>query len=223
MTRKIEEGIVRGGGGGDPSWSPNGDKIALFSARFKDVAGKLIPPMNLFVVDPSGNNPVELAEDGLLNVHPNFGRQADIDANGVPDYLQSGTVAPSADLQVTQTIDPGSLNVGDRIKYLLTIANKGPDRAVNVWVRNWLPKGWTSLSSIASVDGDCDTAAADQEGGAATCRFDAIEPGASVSIEVEASADSAPTAPDSLDNLSQVVRKPSTPIPPIISPRSRPP
>lgn len=214
ITRKIEEGLTRGGGGGDPSWSPNGDKVVLFSARFKEVFGKLIPPMNLFVVDPAGNNPVQLAQDGLLNIHPNFGRQADLDANGVPDYLQSGTVVPNADLEVTQTLDRDTFNVGDRIKYILSIANKGPDRAENVWLRNWLPKGWTSLASIASEDGDCLPPAPsgdDQEGGAATCQFDAIEPGASVTVEVEADADTAPTSPDSLDNLGLVTAQTNDP------------
>src|SRR4051794_13855936 len=69
-------------GGGDPSWSPDGTKIAYFKAT-----GPLISfPMRLFVMNANGTNKQFIQIPGLVNVHPNWGIQADTDGDGTPDY-----------------------------------------------------------------------------------------------------------------------------------------
>lgn len=69
-------------GGGDPSWSPDGTKIAYFKAT-----GPLISfPMRLFVMNANGTNKQFIQIPGLVNVHPNWGIEADSDGDGTPDY-----------------------------------------------------------------------------------------------------------------------------------------
>lgn len=69
-------------GGGDPSWSPDGTKIAYFKAT-----GPLISfPMRLFVMNANGTNKQFIQIPGLVNVHPNWGIEADTDGDGTPDY-----------------------------------------------------------------------------------------------------------------------------------------
>ncbi len=69
-------------GGGDPSWSPDGTKIAYFKAT-----GPLISfPMRLFVMNANGTGKLFIQAPGLVNIHPNFGVQADTDGDGIPDY-----------------------------------------------------------------------------------------------------------------------------------------
>ena len=69
-------------GGGDPSWSPDGTKIAYFKAT-----GPLISfPMRLFVMNANGTNKQFIQVPGLVNVHPNWGIEADTDGDGTPDY-----------------------------------------------------------------------------------------------------------------------------------------
>jgi dipeptidyl aminopeptidase/acylaminoacyl peptidase len=77
--------------GGDPSLSPSGNKIAYF----KSVFPVLRSPQELFTMNANGTGKLKIRAEGLVSVHPNWGRAADFDQNAVPDYLQTGNVGTS--------------------------------------------------------------------------------------------------------------------------------
>src|SRR5262249_7347089 len=72
-------------GGGDPNLPPDGTQFAFFQADFNVSA----PPIHMWVANTDGSGtPRELPSLGILNVHPNWGKLADSDGDGRPDYLE---------------------------------------------------------------------------------------------------------------------------------------
>lgn len=68
------------------------------------------------------------------------------------------TVAPAADLVLTQTVQPTAPNVGDTLHFTLTISNQGPDTASGVQVQSLapgsagvVPSAGTSYSATTSL------------------------------------------------------------------------
>ena len=72
-------------GSGDPSWSPDGTKIAFFHGLFPILKS----PQYLWVMNANGSGKIKFEEQGFLNVHPNFGWMVDSDQDGRPDYQES--------------------------------------------------------------------------------------------------------------------------------------
>jgi uncharacterized repeat protein (TIGR01451 family) len=63
----------------------------------------------------------------------------------------SATATPQqADLDLTKTVNDPTPNVGDTITFTITLSNKGPDAATNVQVTDFLPAGFSFVSSTAS-------------------------------------------------------------------------
>lgn len=61
------------------------------------------------------------------------------------------TLACSADLSLTKTVDNTSPNVGDTIIFTITIDNNGPDSASGIQVRDVLPAGLINILAAPSV------------------------------------------------------------------------
>jgi uncharacterized repeat protein (TIGR01451 family) len=57
---------------------------------------------------------------------------------------------PSADLQVTKTVDNATPNLGTNVTYTVTVTNAGPNDATNVSVDDLLPAGLVFVSATAS-------------------------------------------------------------------------
>lgn len=72
-------------GSGDPSWSPDGTKIAFFHGLLPILKS----PQYLWVMNANGSGKVKFEEQGFLNVHPHFGWLVDSDQDGRPDYQES--------------------------------------------------------------------------------------------------------------------------------------
>ena len=64
------------------------------------------------------------------------------------------TVNGLADLRITKTAGPASVNVGQNVSFTLTLANDGPNDATGVTVRDQLPAGLTFVSASPAADYD---------------------------------------------------------------------
>ncbi|MCL2655490.1 MAG: hypothetical protein FWD65_07365 [Coriobacteriia bacterium] len=71
-----------------------------------------------------------------------------------PDTINntaSATITPQqADLALSKTVDNPAPSIGDPVKYTITLTNKGPDAATNVFVQDPLPAGLTFANATAS-------------------------------------------------------------------------
>ena len=74
-------------GSGDPSWSPDGTKIAFFHGLLPILKS----PQYLWVMNADGSGKVKFEEQGFLNVHPNFGWMVDSDQDGRPITRKTST------------------------------------------------------------------------------------------------------------------------------------
>jgi uncharacterized repeat protein (TIGR01451 family) len=83
--------------------------------------------------------------------------QADPDSapgNNQPgeDDQDSVTVTPtSADLELTKSVDNANPNVGETVTFTVNLANRGPDAATSVIVRDVIPTGMTFVNAIPST------------------------------------------------------------------------
>lgn len=55
-----------------------------------------------------------------------------------------------SDLELTQSVDDATPNVGDQITFTITVTNQGPDSAANIAVEDILPAGLTFVSFTAT-------------------------------------------------------------------------
>ena len=79
------------------------------------------------------------------------------DANPANDSsLDPAPTQQSADLSITKSASPGTVNVGDQVTFTLDVANAGPSTARNVSVLDSLPSGLELVSTNPS-QGSCDT------------------------------------------------------------------
>ncbi len=79
----IDDTFLGFGGGGDPTLSPDGTKIAYFKATL----GVLTGPQKVHVMNANGTGKIKIDSPGIVNVHPHFGKLADSDFDGAPDYM----------------------------------------------------------------------------------------------------------------------------------------
>ncbi len=70
---------------------------------------------------------------------------------GEDDQSSVNVIVQQADLSLTKTADKASPQVGQDIKFTLTVSNGGPHTATNVKVHDLLPSGLAFVSSTASV------------------------------------------------------------------------
>jgi uncharacterized repeat protein (TIGR01451 family) len=89
---------------------------------------------------------------------------------------------PAADLSLTKSAAPTSVEVGGTVTYTLTVANAGPDAATGVVVTDALPAGMT----FASADSGCTHAA-----GTVTCAVGGLASGAAAQRAITVTAASA--------------------------------
>ena len=81
----VDDRFLLIGGGGDPTLSPDGTKIAYFKATGGPLL--LAGPQEVFVMNANGTGKVKISAPGIINVHPHFGKLADSDQDGRPDYI----------------------------------------------------------------------------------------------------------------------------------------
>ena len=82
-------------------------------------------------------------------------RTAQNEMDPVPLNDMSGVTVngPSADLQVLKTVstrEPGVATVGERIRFTVSVTNRGPDDATNVRILDMLPPGLIFAGAVAS-------------------------------------------------------------------------
>jgi len=74
-------------GAGDPFWSRDGSIIAFFSSALPTLG-----PMRLQVMSANGSGAFHVPGEAIVNVHPALGVAVDDNNNGIPNYLESGSV-----------------------------------------------------------------------------------------------------------------------------------
>lgn len=104
-------------GGGDPAWSPDGSQVVLFAST----TSILQSPMQLWRVNANGSGAFAFERKGFLNVHPNWGKLADSDQDGRPDYLEQ------ANETITERTLNGEVEAGDRFGTALALADINHD------------------------------------------------------------------------------------------------
>lgn len=90
------------------------------------------------------NNTVSVTSDELdagVNYDPLTGNNSD---------MEDTTFKQPADLSLTKTANRMSANVGDAVKFTLTIRNDGPGNVTDVTVKDYLPAGFTYVSNAPS-------------------------------------------------------------------------
>ena len=108
----------------------------------------------------------------------------------------------SADLSVTQTDEPDPVTAGNDVRYLVTVANAGPDAATNVTLTDIIPEGSTLVSADdpgCSVDGDI-----------VTCVVGTLAAEGATSISIVVTAPNS-TSPTTLTNTASVTADESDP------------
>ena len=97
------------------------------------------------------------------------------------------TWTTSADLSITKTDSPDPVSVGQTLTYTLTAKNNGPSNATGVKVTDNLPSGVTFQSATPS-QGSCS-----QASGTVTCNLGNLANGASATVEIKVTPQSAGT------------------------------
>ena len=130
-----------------PGWSCAIAGQTVTCTRSDDLAeGSSYPPITLAVdVDPGAGTSI----DNVASVaNP-------ADANPANDSsLDPRPTSPSADLAITKTAAPATVNVGDQVTFTLAVSNNGPSAARNVSVLDSLPTG-LELVSVNPSQGSC--------------------------------------------------------------------
>jgi uncharacterized repeat protein (TIGR01451 family) len=107
--------------------------------------------------------------------------------------LVEPTVAP--DLAITKVDFPDPVRVGERLKYTITVRNKGPVEARSVMVFDNLPRAVTFVSAVPST-GNCNLFM----GNFVFCQTASLTNGAGATIEIVV----VPTAEGTITNKAQV-------------------
>ncbi|MEH3052403.1 MAG: isopeptide-forming domain-containing fimbrial protein [Patulibacter minatonensis] len=87
------------------------------------------------------------------------------------------TVDQAADLQLTKTVSPATVNPGAAATWTITVRNNGPGAATGVQVVDTLPSGVTR-GTVTSTTGSCGT------GSTFTCTLNTLASGATATITV---------------------------------------
>ncbi len=130
------------------------------------------------MVNADGTNPHKIANQGLINVHPNWGVLADVDDDGVPDYQQGNSILGSVDLSMAMAASPEPVITGSTLTYTATVRNFGPDEALDATAFIFIPTG-TAFSSATASQGACSKMVINGVG-AARCELGGIAPNPNV-------------------------------------------
>jgi uncharacterized repeat protein (TIGR01451 family) len=147
--------------------------------------------VNITASAPSG---MSLEFQGLVDSNT-----ADSDPSNNSDNADT-SVLREAELRISKTSDPATVNAGELVTYTITITNEGPSDARFVDVKEQLPSGLTLQSITASNGGAC---------AGTLCQFGTVPDGASRTVTVVALVGSDVTgvvtntaAVDSEDNIA---------------------
>jgi uncharacterized repeat protein (TIGR01451 family) len=101
------------------------------------------------------------------------------------------TVAPSADLELTKSVNNGTPNVGDSVIFTIGVTNRGPDNATGVAVEDVLPSGLGYVS---------DTGGGAYVNGSGIWTIGALAVGGSTSLQITAAV----TNSGNIENIAQI-------------------
>jgi uncharacterized repeat protein (TIGR01451 family) len=95
-------------------------------------------------------------------------------------------VINQADLAVTKTVSASAVQVGANVTYLVTVANSGPNSALNATLTDALPAGLTFVSNSGANGWTCVNPAAGSVG-TVTCSITSLASGGSATFAIVAS------------------------------------
>ncbi len=135
----------------------------------------------------AGTDPCDGTEDVCNNVVVASRTQSDADPSGNAADEGTALITPQADLEITKTDSPDSVEVGAFLTYTLQVTNNGPSTAADVVVTDSLDANTTYISDT----GGC----SEFPVGTLTCSLGSLASGASTSFDVTVHVDgTAPTA-----------------------------
>lgn len=175
-------------------------------------------------VDPAQPNGSTLTNTATVTAGP-----SDVDSNtGNDTATVTTTVGALANLSITKTDSPDPVVTGSNITYTITVSNAGPAVAQSVTVTDTLPPN-TTFVSCSSSTGTCGG-----KGNNRTVTWATLDPGASVTATIVATANcsvangtvitntatvtSATTDPATDDNMATTTTTASNPAPVITCP-----
>ncbi len=149
-------------------------------------AGDSYPDITM-TVDVANDAPATVINTGTVS----GGGDPTPDTDDDPTNIKSDT----ADVEITKTANPTTVNYGDTVTYTLKAKNNGPGQANNVTITDPLPAG----VSFVSADSPCVNAAA-----TVTCELGTLQPGEEVTLEVKVKVDPATPSDPNLEHLLDV-------------------
>ena len=132
------------------------------------------------------------AGGSLTNTATVAAAEADPDGNN-NKVTQDTTVTPVANLSITQSDTPDPVLAGQKLTYLLTVGNGGPDPATGVTMVDTLP-GSVTFISTTPTQGSCGNT-----GSTVTCNLGTLAKGATATVTILV------TAPLTAMNLTNTV------------------
>ena len=97
----------------------------------------------------------------------------------------SAAVINQADLAVTKTASAGAVQVGTNVTYVVAVANRGPNSALNVRLTDALPAGLTFVSNSGASGWTCINPATGS-GGTITCSISTLASGGTATFTIVA-------------------------------------
>src|SRR5690606_12798911 len=84
---------------------------------------------------------------------PSTGFGVDDLGDGLEDDDEASVlvVPQRVDLSLSKTLDQSNPNSGDRVVFVIGIANRGPDVATHIGIEELLPSGYGFITAVASM------------------------------------------------------------------------
>jgi uncharacterized repeat protein (TIGR01451 family) len=119
------------------------------------------------------------AASTISNIAQLTGDQHDPTPGDATTLPATTDIGAAADLDVTQSVDQPSVNVGDTVQYTVTVRNNGPQTATGIALTDDLPAG-LSILSITPAQGTCGT------GDPFACALGSLASGAQTTVVISA-------------------------------------
>jgi uncharacterized repeat protein (TIGR01451 family) len=159
----------------------------------------------MWMVNADGTNPHKIANEGLINVHPAWGKAADVDGDGTPDYQQGGSFPGTHDVSMQLTAAPEPVVTGSVLTLNGTVRNFGPAGAQGVVGIFPVPVG-TSLVSATPDHGSCTNAVLNGTP-IVQCELGDLAPGAAASVDLGVRVDCSLRSGDVVDATAMVASR----------------
>ena len=111
---------------------------------FYDTAGAVISTASLPTTADAESSTISPGVSGVASM------KVDPGGSGIVDNISITADSPLIDVELTKTVDPAKVAIGEQTTFTVELVNQGPDPATGVIVEDRLPAGLTYVSHTAS-------------------------------------------------------------------------